>query len=462
MHLRDLGSTADDLKEIKYRVWWSLYTLEHRLSVITGRPSCIHDTDYSTPLPIPFDEVQFKEEEAIRLLASSKDRTSQLSGSSSSFKRGGKGQAKYADCDIRYADPSESLYFLQAVLLSSIGRRAASQLYSPQAERLSWRHTRWTIETLLDDLNSWVVNLPAVYDFTSIKSTPSPQSHTSGLAILYYSTKILITRPCLYHLEVDNKGKGSEAFAELENFNKEHAAQCINSACLLLRFLPEPPYSVDLYESSPWWCILHFLMQTAAVLLLELSLRCEHVPDKAATISTATRKLSEWLHHLSVDAASPKKALNIYRKLLSQVEDYSSNVHGGDCDEDDDSDPTPQGPRARSPVDQAPPVAGGQAFPSEPQFRSAPQSGGSSGDQAILILDPNVLSRTNTSDISIDFSFLDVVDNDGFIGLLNCESVPNIWDESLVPGEPPSVTQSWAPSEGSMDMNSNPRGADFW
>ena len=31
--------TPDALKEIRYRVWWSLYVLEHQLGNMTGRPN---------------------------------------------------------------------------------------------------------------------------------------------------------------------------------------------------------------------------------------------------------------------------------------------------------------------------------------------------------------------------------------------------------------------------------------
>jgi len=46
---------ADDLKEIRYRVWWALYTLEYRLCTLTGRANFIVDDYCTTPLPIPFE-----------------------------------------------------------------------------------------------------------------------------------------------------------------------------------------------------------------------------------------------------------------------------------------------------------------------------------------------------------------------------------------------------------------------
>ena len=60
--------TSDALKEIRYRVWWSLYVLEHQLGNMTGRQTSISDETCTSPLPAPVDEDQFQTEEGIILL----------------------------------------------------------------------------------------------------------------------------------------------------------------------------------------------------------------------------------------------------------------------------------------------------------------------------------------------------------------------------------------------------------
>src|SRR3954447_17284668 len=52
--------TPDSLKEIRYRVWWSLYVLEHQLGNMTGRQTSISDETCTSPLPAPVDEDQFQ------------------------------------------------------------------------------------------------------------------------------------------------------------------------------------------------------------------------------------------------------------------------------------------------------------------------------------------------------------------------------------------------------------------
>ena len=61
--------TPNSLKEIRYRVWWSLYVLEHQLGNMTGRQTSISDETCTSPLPAPIDEDQFQIEEGINLLS---------------------------------------------------------------------------------------------------------------------------------------------------------------------------------------------------------------------------------------------------------------------------------------------------------------------------------------------------------------------------------------------------------
>ena len=43
-------------REIRYRVWWALCSIERTLSVMTGRPTSFTKNDCSVPLPLPVDE----------------------------------------------------------------------------------------------------------------------------------------------------------------------------------------------------------------------------------------------------------------------------------------------------------------------------------------------------------------------------------------------------------------------
>src|ERR1700677_2298875 len=73
MYMRnDSNNLQDSYKEIRYRVWWSLYTLEHRLCNMTGRINSIVEDHITTPLPLPYDEDDFGSTEASELLTKEK------------------------------------------------------------------------------------------------------------------------------------------------------------------------------------------------------------------------------------------------------------------------------------------------------------------------------------------------------------------------------------------------------
>lgn len=313
LHLRNVGiCTSDTSKEIRYRVWWSLYTLDHLLSAMTGRPSCIVDNSCTTPLPVPFDEPDFQKEEVVRMIGDASrgnsnqlDRISPVCPSASDLsttldaktadgtanaKTSGSSMVEY----LKSLPPCMSLYFIQLSTLTSINKRMTSKLYGPEAMHSPWPSKEFTIQSLMLEIDSWFMNLPSAYDFTSTQTSQCPASQRMNLALLFYSTKIGITRPCLCRLD-STRSQGQKTF----DFCIKTAAECVESACHMLTLLPESADATLLYKVSPWWCILHYLMQAATVLLLELTFRAQHVPDKASIVSKATKKALEWLSAMS-------------------------------------------------------------------------------------------------------------------------------------------------------------------
>lgn len=50
-------------------------------------------------------------------------------------------------------------------------------------------------------------------------------------------------------------------------FGNDTALTCVRSALLLLAVLPNEPDEKWFYTISPWWTMLHFIMQAATVLI---------------------------------------------------------------------------------------------------------------------------------------------------------------------------------------------------
>jgi hypothetical protein len=68
-----------------------------------------------------------------------------------------------------------------------------------------------------------------------------------------------------------------------------------------------------------WWNILHWLVQAATVLMLEISLRVFHTPEEAEAIFEACKKAVRWLHALAEDNPSAKRAWAFCHTLLREA-----------------------------------------------------------------------------------------------------------------------------------------------
>jgi hypothetical protein len=73
------------------------------------------------------------------------------------------------------------------------------------------------------------------------------------LMMHYWSTKILITRPCLCRTErrIQNESDVSAAF------NVQMAKICVTSARELISLFPEEPDLEFVYAKAPWWSVIH-------------------------------------------------------------------------------------------------------------------------------------------------------------------------------------------------------------
>ncbi|KAJ5551822.1 Transcription factor [Penicillium sp. DV-2018c] len=331
LHLRNVGaSISDTSKEIRYRVWWSLYTLEHLLTIMTGRPSCVNDSSCTTPMPIPFDECDFQKEEVARLMGTAALRTSghservpansnpddlESTAGSESNDAPTEGEPKMSRVEyLKGLPPCTSLYFLQLASLTSISKRMTVKLYSPEALQSPWASTEFTIKSLMLEIDSWFMNLPAAYDFTSTQTSQCPISQRMGLAFLFYSIKIGITRSCLCRL--DQSPSDDDRIYE---FCTKTAAECVEAACHMLTLFPDTPDAALLYRMSPWWCTLHYLMQAVTVLLLELAFRAQHVPEKATMVSKAAKKAMDWLSALSKTNMASERAWKLCDGFLRRM-----------------------------------------------------------------------------------------------------------------------------------------------
>lgn len=73
------------------------------------------------------------------------------------------------------------------------------------------------------------------------------------LRMYYWSTKILITRPCLCRIERRIPRESNDS----ANFNTKTGDSCVDAALRMGELLPDDPDMKFIYSRGPWWTLVH-------------------------------------------------------------------------------------------------------------------------------------------------------------------------------------------------------------
>ncbi|GKZ19805.1 hypothetical protein AbraCBS73388_004793 [Aspergillus brasiliensis] len=169
------GQTEYPAKEARIRLWWSIFLLEHLLNG-DHWPGLLHSVSRIDRLKLTLLQT---EEEA---------------GASVSW---------LASCE-----PSPSLFFHCIVDLAAIGQDIINNVYSIQGLHDCGSHIEQQIRKYSSILDMWLSKVPEAYRFISVNSdgVDIPGGNNSqwkreriSFAMSYYSTRIMLCRPCLTH-----------------------------------------------------------------------------------------------------------------------------------------------------------------------------------------------------------------------------------------------------------------------
>ncbi|RAL13747.1 putative C6 transcription factor [Aspergillus homomorphus CBS 101889] len=328
LHLRNESSVRNVTKETKYTVWWSLYLLDCSLCVITGRPPSVSDDFCTTPLPAPFIEEEFDDEQD--LIAHLKVRDTLVKaicpGNPQNFADTGSPEISRfqapspgSQCEQDVAGivesltstPNSALVFLYTVDLATIIHESIGILYAPGVARKPWREIEGAISALNSKADAWLTRLPTTLHLS--QGAGAFQRERVNLAFSFYSAKILITQPCLSRISQKTDGNDSPG-----GFCEMMAMMCIESANQMLELLPDSPDLAWVYRVSPWWYLLHYLMQSITVLLHGLLLLTK--PGSAAyrNVLDRVQKSSRWLTEMSLEDPSSERAWLVCGELISE------------------------------------------------------------------------------------------------------------------------------------------------
>ncbi|RJE23550.1 Transcription factor [Aspergillus sclerotialis] len=321
-------NTSSVSKEARYRVWWCLYSFEHMLGVMTGRASCIVKGISTSPLPFPFEEEDMLDPMPIQILNNPDLREDLVEGALASTHVnqmpsnpiGGK-EAKHSDkiCDtawLKSVPVNKSLCFLYYTDLAVITQEIVDKVYSLDCMMVPWVQMENRIGELKSRIDLWYSNLPD--DFNFVHKSDDGADLLRGklfLAFRYYSARITLGRPCLCRRISRQKAAASSK----ETFSQEIVVTTLNSSLQMLNLIPDEPDATRLYQFSPWWCILHFLMQATTVLLLELAFGSAHMPEEEMTFLTAAKKAIRWLYAMGECSIASRRAWQLCDSNLQRI-----------------------------------------------------------------------------------------------------------------------------------------------
>lgn len=331
----DSTELSNALKEIRYRVWWALYCLESRLCSMTGRVNCVNDEHCTAPLPIPMLEDEFDTEQGKRLLSQERQQSDRApasnthtppveDGSKSSSDRSRSGSKKDASKSpggaqsqgeldwARDANPSTALFFLHFVQLCRLSQQIFNRLYNPQSLHGSWADVQQQMQLLQVQADHWYKQLPTAFDFKRTQRERDNAEGRMALGFYYYGVIQVLNRPCLCRLDrkVPNQSQKSS------EFNHNAAMMCVNAACDQLALIPDEPNAIGLLGQGPWANLLNLLVQSASVLMLEISFRAHHMPERVDDLIESAKKSVRWLHALGAENLAAARAWKLCDQML--------------------------------------------------------------------------------------------------------------------------------------------------
>ncbi|KAJ5815409.1 hypothetical protein N7474_007186 [Penicillium riverlandense] len=335
LHLRsETNSIPHESKETVYRVWWALFMLDTVLCEMTGRPpSKIFST---TPLPTPFREEDLNDQHVARFIMDKANRDNLVL---SLLSRGqgfwpnesmadrinrvrlelnGEEQGEHCtDLLTETLTSNISLYFLYAVDLAFLMREAIDKLYAPAANRQSWLEIENTVSTLISKADNWHSRLPLEFQFTNMDTGRPLARQRVSLAFRFYTTKLMISQPCLRRRVAHSQAEAQPPSARCDTI----ASTCIEMASRMLGILPDEPTDQNMalfYDFSPWWCVLHYVVQSMTVFLVKLS-RTMPGSEESTSLVDKVMKATRWIRKMSFKDPFSQRAWVVCEELLSQL-----------------------------------------------------------------------------------------------------------------------------------------------
>ncbi|KAK5188956.1 hypothetical protein LTR92_011048 [Exophiala xenobiotica] len=328
----------DKAKEGRARTWYSLYSLEILIAEITGRPKSIFLSDSTTTIEA-LERPPTKEREVSQhtdnYASTVESRRMWLD-----FLRARHEIAQAVTGPMVQWMRSQSpgvgvspLYLPHRLRACRLSDRIATQLYSGTSTD-SWSQVQRKISELQTDLTHWRETLPDELKVQNDATADTDPRVGVELAMYYHSLQMILHRPCLGEVNIENQSRQSK------EFNRSSARACVHAAMSLLAIMPDNLTAHEAYQLLPWWTLLHCVAQATAVLMLEMALSCQHLQDEIDEVMKSMRKAMSYIWCMTSESLSAYRAWRIFRQLLSAI--LHKHEHYGTVDIPEEA-PRPKG-----------------------------------------------------------------------------------------------------------------------
>jgi len=307
--------------EARKQLWWSIFRLENLLTVMTGRVSCLGSASSSTspPLLVPNLESAGSEirQADIHKAVDERQWTIHL-------------EKKEMDSQRSFLESltsSPSLYLFYMVDLSLIAHSITNEVYAIDSSRVGWGRVEGRIALYNTKVDYWLSTIHPSFCFQDSHGNPLPRIRSPfqvSLALNYYSTLIVLNRPCLNSHAFGKPGNSQPSRSRFGNMT---ALNCLRASLAVMALLPDQPDLTWCYEVLQWWDLLHVLTQATVILLLDISIG--PVPTKsdenavpvesADLIWTRARKGLSWLHCLGKTSEAARRAFQFLKSCVHRI-----------------------------------------------------------------------------------------------------------------------------------------------
>ncbi|EPS37450.1 hypothetical protein H072_8926 [Dactylellina haptotyla CBS 200.50] len=292
-------------QEIRHRKFYTLMSLERLCGILTGRPTYMDDKRYNIPA------LSGVNEEALDEILESKSRSANLEASQEvdvgraieSFVRSDERRFPHFD--------EHNGFFSQSTKLYKICLEILNKIYCAGTVRLTWRDVEQIITSTTSKLEKWKDEVPT--DLFPPNNTPEPDLQVQRKKLLLYldylNTVVLLNWPCLCRV------KAVEA-AQSRPFNRAASVTCVTAALDIINLLPDEIQAEEFWTVFPWWIVLYYIVSSGLIVMMEMTLQAENIPEQTEQLMSAGEKVIRWLYYMGQTDLAAKRSCKMLTDLM--------------------------------------------------------------------------------------------------------------------------------------------------